>query len=437
MSQVIKYYKRKLPIFCNLLLQFKHCNTIFLLSILILCFFHFSAAAQTRTLTIEEALKLAYENNYEVKAMSLDIKSKEALKATARQLPQLQLGTEIGQYNSPATEYAFNVSQTIPFPTLFHAKKEVINSEIEIQKQTQSIYVNDLRKAIRLYYYQLAYFNHNDEKLSYLDSIYAEFIRIGNIRYNAGEIKKIEINTAQVDQGKIRLLKKQNERWIRATQENLRTLLNITDSILLPPHLNYEPLAYTGITDSLDLHHHPKVQLLLQEISRIEKSKKVELAEQLPEFTLGYSNQSLMGMHPVNGIETYFDKKDRFHVFNLGISIPLPTGSQRAKQRSLTLQKQAMENRVMMEEQNLELALKNAVNQYKTELEVYQYYVEQALPNSEQIVQAAKVGYRTGEISYLEYMHALEAITDTELKYLESIQDLNKTVIEIYALINQ
>lgn len=437
MIQIIKYKKRKLLFFCLKILHYKTCNLFSCFGILILNFLNFNSAAQTRTLTMEEAVNLAYENNYEVKAMSLEVKSKEALKATARQLPQLQLGTEIGQYNSPATEYAFNVSQTIPFPTLFHAKKEVINSEIEIQKRTQSIYINDLRKAVRLYYYQLAYFNHNDQKLSYLDSIYSEFIRIGNIRYNAGEIKKIEINTAQVDRGKIRLLKKQNERWIRATQASLRALLNITDSIVLPTHLVYEPLAYMGISDSLDLHHHPKVQLLLQEMLRIEKSKKVELAEQLPEFTLGYNNQSLMGMHPINGIDTYFGKKDRFHVFNLGISIPLPTGSQRAKQKSLSLQKQAMENRVMMEEQNLELVFKNAINQYKTELEVYQYFVEQALPNAKQIVEAAKVGYKTGEISYLEYMHALEAITDTELKYLESIQDLNKTVIEIYALINQ
>ncbi len=63
--------------------------------------------------------------------------------------------------------------------------------------------------------------------------------------------------------------------------------------------------------------------------------------------------------------------------------------------------------------------------------------MKQALHNAKDIVNAAQVGYKTGEISYVEYLYALQTATDIELKYLQSIQQVNQSVININALINQ
>ncbi|MDR2684565.1 MAG: TolC family protein, partial [Prevotellaceae bacterium] len=75
-------------------------------------------------------------------------------------------------------------------------------------------------------------------------------------------------------------------------------------------------------------------------------------------------------------------------------------------------------------------------NQYNKDILQYQYYVEQALPNAAEIINAAQKGYHTGEISYIEYLFALQTAKDIELKYLQSVQQVNQTVIFIYSLIN-
>lgn len=59
------------------------------------------------------------------------------------------------------------------------------------------------------------------------------------------------------------------------------------------------------------------------------------------------------------------------------------------------------------------------------------------LVNADEIINAAKLGYSTGDISYVEYLFALQTTTDIQLNYLKSIQQVNQSVINIYSLINQ
>jgi cobalt-zinc-cadmium resistance protein CzcA len=81
--------------------------------------------------------------------------------------------------------------------------------------------------------------------------------------------------------------------------------------------------------------------------------------------------------------------------------------------------------------------LENAFSQYQQDIQQYDYYTNQALPNAEKIVKAAQLGYKTGEISYVEYLFALQTATNIQLKYLESIQQVNQSVVTINSIINK
>ena len=54
-----------------------------------------------------------------------------------------------------------------------------------------------------------------------------------------------------------------------------------------------------------------------------------------------------------------------------------------------------------------------------------------------EIVSAAQLGYKTGDIGNVEYLFALQTATDIQLNYLKSIQQVNQSVINIYSFINQ
>lgn len=394
-------------------------------------------AQNTKTITIDEAITIALQNNNAVKASKLNVQSAQALKTTSRELPKTDLNVQFGQYNSIKSDQAFQISQNIPFPTLFGAKKGKINAEIKRKEWDKEITENELKKEVRSYYYQTEYLLHNKSRLHYLDSLYADFIRVATIRFKTGDIKKIEINTAETKKGEIYLLLQQNEIYLDNAHKNLQMLLNVSDSLVIPVTKNYKPLQANELIDVSTIANHPAIQALYQDMTIAEQSKKVEKSQGLPDFTIGYTNQSLIGFQTVNGQEKFFDANNRFNYFNVGISIPLTYGATKARIKSLEYQKQATETEAKLRQQAFSTQLQNTLNQYKQDVNQYNYYLKQALPNAKDIVNAAQVGYKTGEISYVEYLYALQTATDIELKYLQSIQQVNQSVININALINQ
>ncbi|MBK9735567.1 MAG: TolC family protein [Saprospiraceae bacterium] len=85
----------------------------------------------------------------------------------------------------------------------------------------------------------------------------------------------------------------------------------------------------------------------------------------------------------------------------------------------------------------LNAQLQNAITQYQQDVQQYNYYQSQALPNATEIVKAAQLGYRTGDITYVEYLYALQTATDVQLNYLKSIQQVNQSVVNINSIINK
>lgn len=394
-------------------------------------------AQSSRTISLEEAIELMQANNPSIKAKEFNIQSSEALKATAKELPKLDFSAQLGQYNSPKFDQSFAVSQTIPFPTLFKARKELIREEIKSKEVEKKLTENELIRQVRSYFYQIEYLQYNQSKLEYLDSLYKDFIRIATVRFRAGDIKKIEINTAETQKGEINLLLQQNKVYLENAYKSLKVLLNTDEEISIPFSQVYEPLKAEDILDNTTIINHPSVQMFRQNIEVLEKNKNVEKAQGLPDFSIGYTNQSLIGFHTLNGQEKYFGAGNRFNSVNVGVAVPLTFGATKARIRSLEYKKQMEENNAKFQQEQLDVQLKNSLNQYQQDFVQYQYYLNQAVPNAKNIVKAAQLGYKTGEISYVEYLFALRTATDIELKYLQSIQQVNQTVININSLINK
>lgn len=394
-------------------------------------------AQQNNPLTIQQATQIALENSYLLKSKELDIKSSEALKPTSKELPKMNVDAQLGQYNSRKFDQSFSISQTIPFPTLFKARKELINEQIKVKQINKEISANELAKQVRTYYYQIEYLQYNQLNLKNLDSLYNDFIRIATVRFKAGDIKKIEINTAEAQKGEINLLLRQNEVYLMNAYKNLKTVLNTSEDISVPFDQNYQPLRAGYVLDSSSVAKHPLVKAFYQEIEIAEKNKNVEKSQGLPEFTIGYTNQSLIGFQNVNGMEQYFNGGNRFHSATVGVSIPLTFGATKARMQSFDYQKQMAESNAKFQQKQLEAQLENALNQYQQNVKQYEYYVNQAIPNAEKITKAGQLGYKTGDISYVEYLFALQTATNIQLKYLESIQQVNESVIVINSIINQ
>ncbi len=426
-----------LYIIFNSKINFKKMNTKPVATVLVLGFLFLSQSLKSQTLTVQEATDLALKNNPVMQAKDLDIQSTEALKGTISELPKLNLDTELGQNNGPKFDHSFSISQSIPFPTIFKARRELISEEIKGKEIQKEISANELAKQVRTYFYQIEYLEFNKTKLKSLDSLYQDFIRIATVRYNAGDIKKIEINTAETQQGEINLLLKQNEVYLKNAYQNLRILLNAKEDFKIALSEKYEPLKAEYLLDSRLIASNPNIKALYQEMQVLEKNKAIEKSQGLPEFSIGAVSQSIIGDHVKNGIEKYYNGLNRFTSASIGVAIPITFGATKSRIKSLEYQKQVVESNAKFQEKQLNVQFQNAFNQYGQDVQQYEYYVNQAIPNADKIVKAAQLGYKTGEISYVEYLFALQTATDIQLKYLESIQQVNQSVITINSILNR
>lgn len=386
---------------------------------------------------VNTAIEIALQNNPEIRSKNLDIQSIQSLSKTAFELPKTDASFQYG--NTEGFEYndGIQISQNIPFPTLFGARKNLVKEQVKGREWAKILTENELKQQVRRYYYQLEYLEHNTTVLKYLDSIYTDFIRVAELRYKTGDIGKLDVNTAVTKKGEINLLFQQNEVFRQNAYQSLKTLMQMPEDFFIKSNTDYKPLFLSSFIDTTAIENHPSIQLLYQEAKVAEQNKKVEQAKGLPDFTVGYNNVSSVGIHSRNGIDRFYDRGQRFSFFEVGIAIPLTFGATKAKVRSLDYQKQSLELNAQWKEQQLKTELANSLEQYEQSVAQFTYFKEQALPNADEIITAAKLGYSTGEISYVEYLFALQTTADIQLNYLKSIQQINESVTLIHSLISK
>ena len=385
--------------------------------------------------SLQEIEQIALKNNGVIKAAQLKLQGASAKERTSFELAKTDFTGQYGQYSSAEKDLSVGVSQSIPLPTVFAARKKLYQAETQLQQGQLALQQNELKRQVRNAYQQLQYLTFKEEQLLQLDSLYNNFIRIAEVRYKAGDTKKIDINTAQVKKGEISLLLQQNKTIQQATYRNLRTLMQTEEAFTITKSPVYEPLLLSEPSD-VQLSQHPLVQLSYQEANIAEYNKCLERAQALPDLTLGYTNQSLIGMQTIGGVETYTDRSKRFHFATIGLSVPIFTAT-RAKVKAYKYQKEAAIEAAQQTEKQLKTQWINLQEEYQLNLQKYQFYKQEALPEAERIIRANQLGYSAGEISYVEYLYTLQTAVDTRLAYLESIEALNQKVIEIQSLLNQ
>src|SRR5690606_956113 len=82
-----------------------------------------NVVAQTKSITVEGAIAIALKNNTELKSKELNFKSAQKMQLAAFELPQTNINFQYGQNEGFADNDAIQFSQTLPFPSVFSAKK--------------------------------------------------------------------------------------------------------------------------------------------------------------------------------------------------------------------------------------------------------------------------------------------------------------------------
>lgn len=395
-----------------------------------------SLTAQTQ-LTEEQAIDSALKNNLKIQSVKLSTLSNELLKYSVFELPKTDVSLQYGQYSSIHRDLGITITQNIPFPTFFWAKSKLADAQIAESNLQQQIVERDIRSQIKSLYNLFYYQTEVKNTLLGLDSAYVQWVESASLRFASGESNWVEKTTAETKHGQLVQQLRKNQVEINNTLLQLKVMLNTQENIQ-PIYLKeYSVIPITIDFNSSLTSESLSTKLLNQTIEVSKRKKDLEDSSLLPDFSIGYFNQSLIGYQNVNGQEIYFDKNKRFDGINIGISIPINVISQYEKSRGLDLQNESFKQETENDKLLAEMQISNAIQNYHQLQNEYQFYLTTALTNADELIRTASLSLQKGEIGYMEYLQAIQTATDIQLSYLTCVYQLNQSVIMLNGLFNQ
>src|SRR5690606_6917376 len=138
-----------------------------------------------------EFVRMGITKNGEVQAASRSIESRRALIAAATALSKTNVALQLGQYNSEKFDQNIEVSQSIPFPTVFKARRTLFEQDVLLAENDYNLFRNVVAMQLANAYDELSYAYAREEKLKRIDSLYAEFERASQVKFSAGDIPQI------------------------------------------------------------------------------------------------------------------------------------------------------------------------------------------------------------------------------------------------------
>lgn len=394
--------------------------------------------AQTKDSTsitsIEQAISIGLKNNGYVNSTKMNVQYLGTAEKSAINIDKTDFNVQYGQYNSLENDFGFNVNQSFEFPTVYSAQKKLAEKKTDEGEIQLSAVENDLRKEIRQAWYELSYNHDKRILLEYQDSLYSEFLRAATIRYEAEEGTYLEKVSAETQLMKIRNELSLIEVDISIQEKRIKSLLNDNSIFeIVPQKLDKKQMNST--LDSELIQSNPTLRSIQQKIIVAQAEKSVNKAKMLPNLSIGYFNQSLIGSPTANG--SVATSSNRFSGVQGGVSIPLFYGSYKSEIKMAQIKSE-------MAQVNSDYYLVALTSQYEQSLnEVLKlqgslkYYEESALSHAELIIDNAHKSFLNGAIDYVEYFQSIRQALEVKFNYINTIKGYNIAVINIEHLINQ
>ncbi|MBK8655361.1 MAG: TolC family protein [Haliscomenobacter sp.] len=106
---------------------------------------------------VDDAINMALKNNLEIQSQQLNVQSSVSLKNSVFELPKTNVNFQFGQYNSINQDKAFQINQSIPFPTYYSAKSNLYKAELQGSQFQQQATASEIKAQVQYWFYQLLY----------------------------------------------------------------------------------------------------------------------------------------------------------------------------------------------------------------------------------------------------------------------------------------
>ncbi|WP_114790604.1 CusA/CzcA family heavy metal efflux RND transporter [Niabella yanshanensis] len=386
-------------------------------TILLICLAGFTSGHAQQRITINEAVETAVKNNLQIGINQSEIRSAMLNVHTANDIPKTGLFAENEDLRPSDNKgiLKIGISQSIAWPGLYAARKSYFTSQLKYAELNTEALNAVIKKDVKTAYYSLWYLQDKQALYGSLDSIYTDLLKATDLRLRTGDVAKLDKIAAEAKLREIQAFVEQNKKDMVLQQQQLMILLN-QNEWLLPVTHSLEKLS-TDLSENGGLH--PLLQLQQQNIDIAASNIAVQKNTNRPDFSGRFFSQRVWGA------------KDPFTGFSVSAAIPLfGTGANRSKVKAAEAEREVAEKSFAYQTQQLQTQKAISLTAIEKNRSLVSFYETSGLKQAEEIIKAAGLSYRAGEISFAELSQFLSQAIGIRQSYLDVLNEYNQSVIQ-------
>lgn len=378
---------------------------------------------QFRKISLNEAIEIAMNNNFSLKANALRILQSQQLIKSASDINKTGIYYNKDQNNIAPNNLPLNVwgiEQSIQFPTVYAVQKKVLMQKSSLVRDQQVISKAMISKEVSKVYFEIIYWRQMLDHYKYLDSLYLDFENAAIRRFQQGESNYLEKLNAETKHKEITIkLNQIEEDFIRSNIQLNQWLQSDSTYNIGVEQIERLPLV------KLDTLFHPFSKYYTDLINLVERQATFEKQKLLPDLNFSLFRGSNNGI----GTKSYLG-------FQIGMALPICYGHQLAKIKAAITEISIVE----AESKNYKIQLISNYLALQSELRKYeetlQYFESTGKKLANETFYYALKSFQAGEINFMQFVQLLEHAKGMETNYLTSLFQYNLTVLEINYLMN-
>ncbi len=371
--------------------------------------------SQNNNPELDSLIAKGIANNKNIKALQLQVDKAETSIKSAYSFDKTMVYYSYDQNNLAINNEplrVFGIQQTFAFPTIYGAHKRVLTAEFEKEKSSLALQKNQLANEISIKYNQIVYIQNKQKLYQYLDSLYQNFSKASDRRFELGESNYLEKITAQAKFRQINTQLIQLEKEKTGLYEILQVLVQSDNKIEIKNAV-LDKNNNLSITNNKELY-----DSYYQNITRIYKTQiDFQKKQNLPDIHLQYFQGKNTGL------------SSSLYGFQVGIGIPLIYNG--AKNKAAKLELQSWETQKENEMLKIEAHLKQKNQELSQYQESINYYNQYGKKLSEEILKVANMSYIHGEIDFFQFILSLDNATSIQIDYLDALLQYNLTQLQL------
>lgn len=385
-------------------------------------------AGEAQTMSLDDCLAIAAEQNPSLRSASLALDRARALQQTAFDAPATEITLKQTPVDGGGPENGVSFSQEFEFPTRYVARHRMLSAMTEGERLALRRAEADLVRRLTSAYSEAVCRRAKMAAAEVYDSAATRFEAIARARFEAGEVSRLEMLNARHEAMRASV-------ELRRLRDDYAAACRDIDALLGGGNQFGAPADREFVVDAAGLSPEFAAtvdgRIAASRISVASRELAYEKQGFLPGITLGATVQALIGSFNPYGIERHRFEKGDFMGFEVGVTVPLFFGAQRARTRaartSLEMARADYDaDRLAADSRRMDLEQQLASRRADLER-----YGRQTLAEADEMARLARVSYDLGEIGYVEFISNIENAMKLHIERADLLNLFNQTVIEL------